>query len=921
MLVIIAMIFISIFISFKVYPEAFSFKSKDIVFDKQYYDIRSINIYEKAIGELAVDPTSKVDIQINFLFKMPENGLKSEYENIFQTADLNNGLRMEVSKKSGVIALIYNSGDRDNKVLTSIVLIDHAEIDTAVYHNVAIQIKNGTVININIDGQAVRRAIDPNCIELSRILVGQGFDNSRKFSGIIKNFKLKARCYYKIPSKTIGNIAGVSALIILSIISFYGISNKNKLISIIHAVISVLVVYWVAIFYKHYMSDAGITFDQLLTNLVIITVGVLLSALVGLIDRKRTSLGIAWLMILAAICHLYFRGDLVTTITIVFLMIVYILFDIYVGDLKKFAFIYGVLAVFLNVPNLIPWISISVYYEIIFTAIVLSFVSYLLIFTKKDLISKRNSIEYAYYERVTLYLFVCVMLFGAFVYSFVWDDLNGTLWVPKVSVIKDHSIVGVNLPATLTFMSIHNLGYLTSLYWLFSHNELIDKIFAWKNFNAWLYISSVLLFYKYNRPFIRRGGIALMCLLLYAFIPGYMYGEVTGNNSDYALVISTFIVVGDILTRKKIRHNDLLVFSALLAVSPKSFIVIGPYFLIKIIEDPELRANILTYNYIWRAGVGLLLIAPVYLRNYIISGNPTFPAGNINIKSPLFDITGIVADKYRVPGGVSLYNYFDLLVNKYDGIKNFYASDLRYYGPVFLTLICILFYCFVVKMMAINIRRNYLVIDRGVYILFLVSVLGFLFASAFTGLQHRYLYSVIVAESVLVVLLIYRNSGPKKDYVGVIVIILVSALYTPMIIISPSVFGEYVVKNGYFAGSEDKWTKRCEFYRDVNLKISDGEGVLMSYVQDKVFIDSTNNLYELDWYDYPKTNALVKSFDLIDRSNIDKARIAGCKILKKNGIKWLLLTKARDPFGMDIRCVLIKVVDGHDLDLNLYKIP
>ena len=173
-LVIIAMIFISIFISFKVYPEAFSFKSKDIVFDKQYYDIRSINIYEKAIGELAVDPTSKVDIQINFLFKMPENGLKSEYENIFQTADLNNGLRMEVSKKSGVIALIYNSGDRDNKVLTSIVLIDHAEIDTAVYHNVAIQIKNGTVININIDGQAVRRAIDPNCIELSRILVGQG---------------------------------------------------------------------------------------------------------------------------------------------------------------------------------------------------------------------------------------------------------------------------------------------------------------------------------------------------------------------------------------------------------------------------------------------------------------------------------------------------------------------------------------------------------------------------------------------------------------------------------------------------------------------------------------------------------------------------------------------------------------------------
>lgn len=910
---------VGLFAFVEMYPREKDYKIEKINVAKYYYNGSSLGDDGRRVVEKKINPTKKADISCCFKFKIPDKGIVSDYENIFQTADINSGLRMEVAK-DGVVGLLFNNRTGNRNELTSININELTDIVRGVYHNVEIKIDKGVLLTVNIDGHTVAKELNPNSVEISRILVGQGFDTTRRFSGEIKDFEFKSACYYETSDaygklwRQMGKNAVILIMLLVVIISFIAYKAIDIKGTLIRSIISFTFIYCVVNLYKYYISHLGVTYIQHLTNTCIAGAGILLSMIIGIIDKGKVRWGVAIIMSFAILYNALTTGYAGTSIFIMILMILYLIIERYGVDIRWYALIYGVVGVVLNGPNLYNKISINIYYAVVGVAIVLILIWG--IYSRKS--NEVNICMYGYMERVVLYTIIVLMIFGASVFGFVWDDLNGYLWVPKVSVLKDHSVVGVQLPATLTFYSLHVLAYLTAFNWMFNSYELIDKIFIWKYYNAWLYIVALLLFYKYIRRYVIDAGYIMMILLLLALVPVYMYGEITGNQNDYPLVVSTLIVIAYILSKKAIDHFDIMIFGSLLAISPKSFVVLGPYVITQVIFDKDLIRRALRKEYLLGGLVAVVMICPIYIRNYILTGNPKFPAGNDIIKSPLFDTHGIVADMYRISGGVSVYQYIDLIINNINGIGQYYVADLRFYGPTVILVMITVLYIMLDKHFYKMGEMTCVLVKIEIIQLFMISVLGYLFCKAFIGLQHRYMYSVITTISVLIVILLVGYVKGQPNSVVTRIVLLVCVLYMPIMLLAPNISGEYLVKNRFIVGSEDRWVARYEFYKKMNSVIGINDGVIMYYVQDKIFIKSSN-LYELDWYDYIFQKRVIDEINKIDHRDIDKARYEAYEILKKNNISWLLLTKKHDPFGLDIRKNMTKVVAGPDLDL--YRIP
>ncbi len=125
------------------------------------------------------------------------------FPNIFQTAPVNNGLRVELGK-DGTMVLLTNSSSG----LRGFIIGDKINPDT--WHYMRISAFPGQGISVELDGKPALNANDPALSwEISDITVGRGFNMERIFRGEITGFEIS----YKLLDKRHGlNKTTASAL-------------------------------------------------------------------------------------------------------------------------------------------------------------------------------------------------------------------------------------------------------------------------------------------------------------------------------------------------------------------------------------------------------------------------------------------------------------------------------------------------------------------------------------------------------------------------------------------------------------------------------------------------------------------------------------------------------------------------------------
>jgi hypothetical protein len=108
------------------------------------------------------------------------------YPNVFQTAPLNRGVRMEISGSTAQLNISHLSVP--NRVKS---LVLTTKLNIGQWYTLGVEALNGSFVKVSIDGKdVVNHASADISIETSEFFVGGGFDASRIFRGEIKNISM-----------------------------------------------------------------------------------------------------------------------------------------------------------------------------------------------------------------------------------------------------------------------------------------------------------------------------------------------------------------------------------------------------------------------------------------------------------------------------------------------------------------------------------------------------------------------------------------------------------------------------------------------------------------------------------------------------------------------------------------------------------
>ena len=131
-----------------------------------------------SFGELSDPTNSYISLRLDFYVEH-----QGDHQNIFQTAPGNEGLRLEITDNNATFVIADRSSPNGIKIFTL-----STDINRNQWYELHIWCKNGEYFSATFNGKHI---IDYKStgIELngSEVLIGQGFDQSRKFQGLIKN--------------------------------------------------------------------------------------------------------------------------------------------------------------------------------------------------------------------------------------------------------------------------------------------------------------------------------------------------------------------------------------------------------------------------------------------------------------------------------------------------------------------------------------------------------------------------------------------------------------------------------------------------------------------------------------------------------------------------------------------------------------
>jgi hypothetical protein len=276
-----------------------------------------------------------------------------------------------------------------------------------------------------------------------------------------------------------------------------------------------------------------------------------------------------------------------------------------------------------------------------------------------------------------------------------------------------------------------------------------------------------------------------------------------------------------------------------------------------------------------------LFTIPILIRNFIYTGNPTFPAMNNLWKSQYFstDPHSIIVSKYIPDWSKDLTLFFNFFSNSSKPLTLFYASSSNFYNPLFFSIFTFTFIYFLF---------NFKSIKSNIYLLF--GFMAFYLTILLPGAQHKYFIPCFIFLTVGLYKIydydIYFEVGYafKKKFCNVICFIIIFVFpMSPYSGVPLKIIDGKIYSNNYI-----DWSEKLNFYERFNHYIElsklNEKKILLSYLQDKLLITS-KNVYEYDWYDYYEVNPLMVIFDDISKSNFSdrtKANAVQSELCKRN---------------------------------------
>lgn len=132
-------------------------------------------------GEIKSSDNAYIHLKLRFQANSTEGN-----PNVFQTAPVNRGMRMEISGATAAIVLPDTSVPGGLKGLTLT-----TTLKTNQWYELEVEALNGKFLQVKLDGSQVANYASPDItMEMSQLLVGGGFDASRVFRGQIDHISI-----------------------------------------------------------------------------------------------------------------------------------------------------------------------------------------------------------------------------------------------------------------------------------------------------------------------------------------------------------------------------------------------------------------------------------------------------------------------------------------------------------------------------------------------------------------------------------------------------------------------------------------------------------------------------------------------------------------------------------------------------------
>ena len=134
----------------------------------------------------AITPSEKSQINISFDFQIGKDFSSGpQYQNLFQTADFNTGIRLELAKENHWAILV---GDKTGKSKG----FDLGVLPTnGEWHKFKIEISNGEIVALLDNKTIITGQLEPKTFQVDHVLIGQGFSSERAFNGEIRDFLIE----------------------------------------------------------------------------------------------------------------------------------------------------------------------------------------------------------------------------------------------------------------------------------------------------------------------------------------------------------------------------------------------------------------------------------------------------------------------------------------------------------------------------------------------------------------------------------------------------------------------------------------------------------------------------------------------------------------------------------------------------------
>ena len=156
------------------------------------------------------------DVKIDFRY----DSLNGDYENLFQTAAGNTGLRFEFVDHglSGSCGLVYPDKDKFEALTIKYLPIP------GIWHSLEAKVV-GDKLGLYLDGAFVgMKSVDSSKIMFNDLAAGTGFNKERNFSGEVKNFEVRLYKHQRI----LGQLP-LAIMILLDLCAAYYVAKSAKI--------------------------------------------------------------------------------------------------------------------------------------------------------------------------------------------------------------------------------------------------------------------------------------------------------------------------------------------------------------------------------------------------------------------------------------------------------------------------------------------------------------------------------------------------------------------------------------------------------------------------------------------------------------------------------------------------------------------